>query len=81
MHHTEYTQNTGLITQSNPTYIHNIFYWHFSEISQVGQYGSRKAENSKQASSTASSDDQKGFSGLKDIAVGDNYCLELVKNS
>ena len=54
---------------------------HFSEISQVGQYGSRKAENSKQASSTASSDDQKGFSGLKDIQVGSKICLELEKNS
>ena len=50
-------------------------------ITQVGQYGSRKAENSKQASSTASSDDQKGFSGLKDIQVGSKICLELEKNS
>ena len=48
---------------------------------QVGRYGSRKAENSKQASSTASSDDQKGFSGLKDMQVGSKICLELEKNS
>ena len=51
------------------------------ETFKVSQCGSRKAENSKQASSTASSDDQKGFLGLKDILVGSKISLELEKNS
>ena len=64
--------------------------FHAPEIKDLGgggilflscQYGSRKAENSKQASSTVSSDDQKGVSGLKDIQVSSKICLELEKNS